>query len=60
MPNIPKILTIKFRNDNINVGPPPSIKFDSPNIKACKLPSVQMKLLKRLKRKKNKLSIDSS
>jgi hypothetical protein len=37
-------LTIMFRDDNINVGPTPSIKFDSPNIKACKLLGVQMKL----------------
>jgi len=60
MPNSPERLTIMFRDDNINVRPTPSIKFDSPNIKACKLLDVQMKLFKRLKRKKNQLSIDSS
>ncbi len=43
MPNSTERQTIMFKDDNINVGTTPSINFDSPKIKACKLLDVQMK-----------------
>ncbi len=39
--NSTKRQTIMLKDDNINVRTTPSINFDSPKIKACKLPSVQ-------------------